>query len=86
MGNATNEGFFDQIKLSGLNAAVYHVYTLEWTDKELVWYVNNYEVYRTQNSVPQDELFMTFNSFITENQKPSTGVLEVDWLKVFVRK
>ena len=86
MGNATNEGFFDQIKLSGLNAAAYHVYTLEWTDKELVWYVNNYEVYRTQNSVPQDELFMTFNSFITENQKPSTGVLEVDWLKVFVRK
>lgn len=86
MGNATAEGFFDQIELTGLSASAYYVYSLEWTEKELIWYVNNYEVYRTQNNVPQEELFLTFNSFIAESQKPSTGVFEVDWLKVFVRK
>lgn len=86
MGNATAEGFFDQVELSGLCTSSYYVYTLEWSKNELIWYVNNYEVYRTQNNVPQEELFLTFNSFIAESQKPSTGVFEVDWLKVFVRK
>ncbi len=86
VGNATAEGFFDQIEISGLSTSSYYVYSLEWTETELIWFVNNYEVYRTSNNVPQEELFLTFNSFITQTQRPSTGVMQVDWVRVFVRK
>lgn len=86
MGKATAEGFFDQVEVSGICPSSYFVYTVEWDSDAIVWYINNFEVYRTSNSLPDEELFLTFNSFITQAAKPDTGVLEVDWVKVFAKQ
>jgi hypothetical protein len=82
VGNA-NINLFDSIKIGGLNPSHYFIYTLIWNKKELIWLINDYEVYRTSSNVPAEEMFLSFNSFITEGQRGGTGSMEVDWVRVY---
>ena len=82
VGNASDR-VFDQTEVTGIKASEYYIYTLEWTPTQLIWYVNNVEVYRTQANVPAEELYLSFRSFITQEQHPEEGLLEVDWVKVY---
>lgn len=84
-GNNTNVSVTKQ-KISGLKPTEYYIYSLEWTPTELVWKINNIEVFRTTNSVPNQQLFPVFNSFISEQQKGGAGALEVDWIKIYTSK
>ena len=69
--------------ISGLNPANYYIYTLKWTENELIWLINNVEIYRTKNNIPNEEMFPVFNSFISEKQNATIGSLEVDWIRAF---
>jgi hypothetical protein len=40
-------------------------------------------VYRTASNIPTEEMYLAFNSFITEKQRGSNGALEVDWVRVY---
>lgn len=82
LGNA-NKNLVDGIKISGLNPSKFYIYTLIWSKKELIWMVNNLEVYRTASNIPQEEMFLVFNSFISDKQHGSTGSIEVDWVRVY---
>lgn len=82
VGNATAR-LFDQAVVTGINPSKFYIYSLLWTPKELVWYINNVEVFRTAANVPTEQLYLAFNSFISEKQKGTTGVLEVDWVRVY---
>ncbi len=82
IGNA-NKNIFDGIKISGINLAKYYIYTLIWTEKELIWKINNLEVYRTASNIPSQEMYLAFNSFITEKQHGTTGQIEVDWVRIY---
>lgn len=73
----------DGIKIKGLNASNFFIYTLKWTEKELVWMINDLEVYRTSSNIPNESLYLAFSSFITEKQHGSTGSLDVDWVRVY---
>jgi hypothetical protein len=82
VGNA-NINLFDSVNISGLNPSEYFIYTLIWNKKELIWMINDLEVYRTSSNVPKEEMFLSFNSFISEKQYGDTGSIEVDWVKVY---
>ena len=82
MGNAT-KNVMDGIAIKGINPSDFYIYTLAWTKKELIWSINNLEVYRTTNQVPQEDMYLAINSFISKNQKGTTGSIEVDWIKVY---
>lgn len=69
--------------IKGINPTDFYIYSLEWTPTQLVWSVNNIEVFRTSNSVPQEAMALTLNSFISQNQHGGQGSLEVDWIRVF---
>lgn len=85
VGNA-NQQLFDQTKVTGICASSFYIYTLAWYQKELIWYVNDVEVYRTSANMPNEAMYLAFNSFISENQKGAQGQLEVDWVRVYERK
>ena len=74
---------FDGTTIGGINPSQYYIYSLRWTRTELVWYVNNVEVYRTQRSVPREQLYLALASFISEKQRPQEGKFEVDWIRVY---
>jgi hypothetical protein len=82
LGNA-NKNLVDGVKIQGLNPHEFFIYTLIWTEKELRWFINNLEVYRTASNIPTEEMYLAFNSFITEKQHGSNGALEVDWVRVY---
>jgi beta-glucanase (GH16 family) len=82
LGN-TNKNLIDGIKITGINPQHFFIYTLIWTQKELVWMINNLEVYRTASNIPKEEMYLAFNSFISEKQHGSVGNLEVDWVRVY---
>lgn len=81
VGNA-NKNIIDGVEITGLNPSQFYIYKLVWTEKELVWYINNFEVYRTASNIPNQEMYLAFSSFIPEKQRGSAGNLEVDWVKV----
>jgi len=49
----------------------------------LVWYINNLAVLRVRHNIPQESMFLVFNSFIPENMAGEEGLLEVDWVRVY---
>ncbi|MCL2596984.1 MAG: hypothetical protein FWD66_04860 [Paludibacter sp.] len=82
VGNARKEKM-DGTVIKGISRLSPFVYTLIWKKNELVWYINNLEVFSIYNNIPKEELYMAFNSFISAKQKGSIGSLEVDWVRVF---
>jgi len=82
LGNA-NKNVVDGIQIKGLNPAQFYIYTLIWSAKELVWMINDLEVYRTASNIPLDSMYLAFNSFISQKQKGSAGSLEVDWVRTY---
>lgn len=82
VGNTASDGFAGE-KITGINASAYYIYSIRWTKNELIWYVNNMEVYRTRRNIPQEALYLALCSFISENQKAQEGKLEVDWVRVY---
>lgn len=74
--------------LDGLQPLVSTVFTVSWQKDEIVWFVNNLEVFRTKNLIPEgEELYLHMYSFLFENVRvASEGDLEVDWVRVFQNK
>jgi len=74
--------------LDGLQPIVYTIFTVSWQKDEIVWFVNNLEVYRTKNLVPKGEkLYLHLYSFAFENDRFTTeGELDVDWIRVYKLK
>lgn len=82
LGNYT-KNVQDGIEVKGLNHSEFYIYTLIWTEKELIWQINDLEVYRTVSNIPNEELYLAFNSFIPEKMHGSVGSLDVDWVRVY---
>lgn len=82
VGNA-NKDIYDGVQIKGISPSTPYVYTLIWTKNELVWMINNLEVYRTTSKVPTENMYLGLNSFISEYQNGSIGSLEIDWIRVF---
>lgn len=82
LGNA-NKNLFDGISIKGLNPGQFYIYTLIWSNKELIWKINDLEVYRTASNIPLESMYLAFNSFISQKQKGSAGNLEVDWVRTY---
>ncbi len=71
--------------LDGLQPIPYTIFTVSWQKDEIVWFVNNLEVYRTANLIPNGEkLYLHLYSFLFEKDKHGTeGELDVDWIRVY---
>lgn len=82
VGNTSADGFAGET-ITGINASSYYIYSIRWTKNELIWYVNNMEVYHTQHNIPAEALYLALSSFISEKQKAEEGKLEVDWVRVY---
>ncbi|MDO9152184.1 MAG: hypothetical protein Q7U47_00465 [Paludibacter sp.] len=82
VGNVT-ENIVDGVEIKGLNPTNYLIYTLIWNTNELIWMINNIEVYRTTSYIPAESMYLVFNSFIPEKMLGSSGHLEVDWVRVY---
>ena len=60
------------------------IYTLVWSEKEVVNYVNDVEVSRSKNPLAGEELHLLMRSYLAENQK-GTGNMDIDWVRVYTK-
>ena len=71
------------VDLTGVLRSMYHVYTFRWTKNELIWYVNDMEILRLPNRLPQEAMFYLAQSWLPMAEKGGTGKLKVQWAKAF---
>lgn len=69
--------------IKGINPEDFYIYTVVWSEKEIVWYINNLEVFRTKEGVPSEVMFPVLNSFISEGNKGGNGSMDVDYIDVY---
>ena len=60
------------------------IYTLVWNEKEVINYVNNVEVSRSQNSLSGEALHLLMRSYLPENVK-ATGKMDIDWIRIYTK-
>ena len=84
IGHAWKDGVQTE-SIKGISPNDFFVYKLEWTSNELIWSVNNVEVFRTRKGLPQVSLFPLFASVVDKHQD-DTGVFEVDWIRIYQKK
>ena len=63
----------------------YAIYTLVWTDKEVVTFVNDQEVARVKNTWSAEDMYLYMRSYLPEKDKASKGAMSVDWVRVYTR-
>ncbi len=84
VGNAWENGNQTEV-VKGITPSEFYIYKLEWASEELIWSVNNLEVFRTRTEVPSVPLFPLFASVVDKHQD-DTGVMEVDWVRIYQKK
>lgn len=82
VGNAA-KNVIDGATITGINPSQFYIYTFKWTKNELIWMINNIEVYRTKANVPQEDMYLAFNSFIPSKSNGDEGLFEIDWVRVY---
>ena len=60
------------------------IYTLVWNEKEVINYVNNVEVSRSQNPLAGEALHLLMRSYLPENVK-ATGKMDIDWIRIYTK-
>ena len=60
------------------------IYTLVWNEKEVINYVNNVEVSRSQNPLAGEALHLLMRSYLPENVK-ATGKMDIDWVRIYTK-
>ena len=66
----------------------YFIYSLDWSEKEMVWRINGVEVYRQTHNIPEEPMYLTFCTTLPEEPKESDlpAVMEIDWIRCFRKK
>ena len=60
------------------------IYTLVWNEKEVINYVHNVEVSRSQNPLAGEALHLLMRSYLPENVK-ATGKMDIDWVRIYTK-
>lgn len=60
------------------------IYTLVWNEKEVINYVNNVEVSRSQNPLAGEALHLLVRGYLCDNVK-GTSKIDIDWIRIYTK-
>jgi hypothetical protein len=65
----------------------FFIYSLDWTENELVWKINGIEVHRQTQNIPKEPMYLTFSSTIPEEPKDKDipATMEICWVRCYKR-
>lgn len=73
----------EQVTVDNIKSGDWMIYSIYVSPKEIIWYVNNKEVLRLDNTLQEKAYYPAITGFIPATSQPSTGKVEVDWVKVY---
>lgn len=80
----TDKNGAERIDVKGIKASDWNLLTCAVNRQEIVWSINNREVFRTKNPLPGQELYFSCQSFAPA-QKGAEGRLDIDYIKAYNR-
>jgi beta-glucanase (GH16 family) len=73
-----------QFKIKGVDTSKgYFIYTLDWSQNELVWKINDVVVKTQTEGVPQEPMYLNFSLGVTKEQQSVNAALEIDWVRCY---
>ncbi len=69
--------------IGGLSKGKYYIFRLEWDKNTVCWKVNNRILFKTQLTIPKDELYVHLQSMVVKKGAPDLHDFKCDWIKVF---
>lgn len=66
----------------------YFIYSLDWAPGKLIWKINGVKFKEQTQGVPDQEMYMIFNSSLKQNSSEAglPSALEIDWVRVYDKK
>lgn len=61
----------------------YHIFTVEWNKKEIIWKVNGLEIYKSKNDLKNSQLQLLINSTVTDRKRSGNGDMTIDWIRSY---
>lgn len=73
-------------RIKGISAYDFYIYSVEWSEDQLIWRINNQEVFRADKGIiPNVPLFPLFASIVRQDQE-GTGYFDIDWIRIYQQK
>ena len=65
----------------------YFIYSLDWTENEMVWKINGVEIYRQTHNIPQEPMYLTFSTTLPSEpgEKHLPSEMDVSWVRCYQR-
>ncbi len=70
----------------------FHIYALQWNEKELIYYFDNKEIFRVENSNAHESVHPLFSSAVLnwagaiDEDNADGCTMEVDWVRIYKEK
>jgi hypothetical protein len=65
-------------------AKAFHIYELEWTPENLIWRINDIEIFRTSSSHLSEPLYLQLGGGVmSKNSSSENGTMQVDWVRCY---
>jgi len=69
----------------------FHIFAIEWNPKEIIWYLDNIQVYKTETCIPHERMYVIISlgvggdefSGYASNTTFLPSCLEVDYIRVY---
>ncbi len=74
-------------KVKGINInEKYFIYKLNWTEKELIWFINDIEVAREPHQLNGEMLYINLASIVEKTPETLPAAYSLDWIKVYKKQ
>lgn len=64
----------------------FHIFTLEWTEKKMVWKVNDVIIKTQTKGIPQESMYMVFSLAVANAKTKLNANMEIDWVRCYKQK
>jgi beta-glucanase (GH16 family) len=65
----------------------FYIYSLDWSENELIWKINGVEIYRQTHNIPREPMYLSFSTILPDEPKESDlpAIMEVNWVRFYKR-
>jgi len=76
-----------QYKIKGIDLRKgYFIYSLDWSEMEMIWKINDVVVATQNKTIPKQEMYLNFCLSVPKENKNLNASLEIDWVRCYRNK
>jgi beta-glucanase (GH16 family) len=71
----------------------FHTFAIEWNPKEIIWYLDDKKVFRSETGIPEERMFLILTLGLggdyageVDNTTPFPSTFDIDYIRVYQKK